>query len=189
MFSGDSELAHDEGRVEWAITWPEDQNGFCYSYCNTVVTPQGGTHELGFKNALLKVLKEYAEKRYGKEGASKRIIATTDAKKGALKTLSTENKYRTFVIPDDVGGRYSVLTPVGLIPIAAAGINIEELIKGFDSMAKLTKDGDYKKNPSMLYAMIRNILYNKGFSTEIAKAKTKKEYILLLWIFQPICIL
>lgn len=129
-----------------------------------VISKSGTTTEPAI---AFRFLKEYAEKRYGKEGASKRIIATTDAKKGALKTLSTENKYRTFVIPDDVGGRYSVLTPVGLIPIAAAGINIEELIKGFDSMAKLTKDSDYKKNPSMLYAMIRNILYNKGFATEI----------------------
>ena len=70
MFSGDSELAHDEGRVEWAITWPEDQNGFCYSYCNTVVTPQGGTHELGFKNALLKSLKEYADMANVKKAAN-----------------------------------------------------------------------------------------------------------------------
>ena len=129
-----------------------------------VISKSGTTTEPAI---AFRFLKEYAEKRYGKEGASKRIIATTDAKKGALKTLSTENKYRTFVIPDDVGGRYSVLTPVGLIPIAAAGTNIEELIKGFDSMAKLTKDSDYKKNHSMLYAMIRNILYNKGFATEI----------------------
>lgn len=129
-----------------------------------VISKSGTTTEPAI---AFRFLKEYAEKRYGKEKASKRIIATTDASRGALKTLSAENKYRTFIIPDDVGGRYSVLTPVGLIPIAAAGINIEELIKGFDSMAKLTKDGDYKKNPSMLYAMIRNILYNKGFSTEI----------------------
>ena len=70
MFSGDSELANNEGRVEWAITWPEDQNGFCYSYCNTVVTPQGGTHEQGFKNALLKSLKEYAEMANFKKAAA-----------------------------------------------------------------------------------------------------------------------
>lgn len=138
----------------------EDNKDF---YIN-VISKSGTTTEPAI---AFRFLKEYAEKRYGKEGAAKRIIATTDAKKGALKTLSDENKYRTFIIPDDVGGRYSVLTPVGLIPIAAAGINIEELIKGFDSMAKLTKDGDYKKNPSMLYAMLRNILYNKGFTTEI----------------------
>lgn len=138
----------------------EDNKDF---YIN-VISKSGTTTEPAI---AFRFLKEYAEKRYGKEGAAKRIIATTDAKKGALKTLSDENKYRTFVIPDDVGGRYSVLTPVGLIPIAAAGINIEELIKGFDSMAKLTKDGNYKKNPSMLYAMLRNILYNKGFTTEI----------------------
>ncbi len=138
----------------------EDNKDF---YIN-VISKSGTTTEPAI---AFRFLKEYAEKRYGKDGAAKRIIATTDAKKGALKTLSTENKYRTFVIPDDVGGRYSVLTPVGLIPIAAAGIDIEELIKGFDSMAKLTKDGDYKKNPSMLYAMLRNILYNKGFTTEI----------------------
>jgi topoisomerase-4 subunit B len=70
MFAGDSELAHEEGRAEWAITWPEDQNGFCYSFCNTVVTPQGGTHEAGFKNALLKGLKEYAEMANFKKAAN-----------------------------------------------------------------------------------------------------------------------
>lgn len=129
-----------------------------------VISKSGTTTEPAI---AFRFLKEYAEKRYGKDGASKRIIATTDANRGALKTLSTENKYRTFIIPDDVGGRYSVLTPVGLIPIAVAGIDIEEFIKGFDSMAKITKDMDYKKNPSMLYAMIRNSLYSKGFATEI----------------------
>lgn len=60
-FAGDADLANDEGRVEWAITWPEDENGFCYSYCNTVITPQGGTHEMGFKSALIRGLKEYGE--------------------------------------------------------------------------------------------------------------------------------
>lgn len=129
-----------------------------------VISKSGTTTEPAI---AFRVLKEYAEKRYGKEEAGKRIIATTDASKGALKTLSAENKYRTFVIPDDVGGRYSVLTPVGLIPIAAAGIDIEELIKGFKSMAELTKETDYKKNPAMLYAMLRNLLYSKGYSTEI----------------------
>ena len=129
-----------------------------------VISKSGTTTEPAI---AFRMLKEYAEKRYGKDGAAKKIIATTDKAKGALKTLSTENKYRTFVIPDDVGGRYSVLTPVGLIPIAVAGINIEEFVKGFDSMAKITKEMDYKKNPSMLYAMLRNALYNKGFSTEI----------------------
>ena len=129
-----------------------------------VISKSGTTTEPAI---AFRFLKEYAEKRYGKDGASKRIIATTDANRGALKTLATENKYRTFIIPDDVGGRYSVLTPVGLIPIAVAGVDIEELIKGFDAMAKITKDMDYKKNPSMLYAMIRNALYAKGFYTEI----------------------
>ena len=129
-----------------------------------VISKSGTTTEPAI---AFRVLKEYAEKRYGKEGAAKRIIATTDKDKGALKTLSNENKYRTFIIPDDVGGRYSVLTPVGLLPIAAAGINIEEFIKGFESMAELTKEMDYKKNPSMLYAMLRNILYSKGYFTEI----------------------
>ena len=129
-----------------------------------VISKSGTTTEPAI---AFRVLKEYAEKKYGKEEAAKRIIATTDKAKGALKTLSTENKYRTFVIPDDVGGRYSVLTPVGLIPIAAAGIDIKEFVKGFDSMAKATKKADYKQNPSMLYAMLRNALYNKGFNTEI----------------------
>lgn len=68
-FAGDADLANDEGRVEWAITWPEDENGFCYSYCNTVITPQGGTHEMGFKSALIRGLKEYGEMANVKKAA------------------------------------------------------------------------------------------------------------------------
>lgn len=128
-----------------------------------VISKSGTTTEPAI---AFRMLKEYAEKRYGKE-AYKHIIATTDSKRGALKTLSNENKYRTFVIPDDVGGRYSVLTPVGLIPIAVAGVDIVELLKGADSMASVTKNSDYNKNPSMLYAILRNILYSKGFINEI----------------------
>lgn len=128
-----------------------------------VISKSGTTTEPAI---AFRLLKEYTEKRYGSD-ANKHIIAITDAKKGALKTLSTENNYRTFVIPDDVGGRFSVLTPVGLLPIAAYGVNIEELLTGASSMAKEVKTNDITKNVSMLYAVLRNILYTKGFSTEI----------------------
>lgn len=128
-----------------------------------VISKSGTTTEPAI---AFRILKEYAEKRYGKD-AYKRIIATTDSKKGALKTLSDENKYRTFVIPDDVGGRYSVLTPVGLIPIAVSGVDIVALLNGANDMVSITKNSDYNKNPSMLYAILRNILYSKGFTTEI----------------------
>lgn len=128
-----------------------------------VISKSGTTTEPAL---AFRLLKEYAEKRYAKESA-KRIIATTDEKKGALKMLASENGYRTFVIPNDVGGRFSVFTPVGLIPIAAAGVNIKAMLEGADSMAKLCETNDFKKNPAVLYAMLRNILYAKGYTTEI----------------------
>lgn len=128
-----------------------------------VISKSGTTTEPA---VAFRLLKEYTEERYGKD-AYKHIIATTDKARGALKTLATKNKYRTFVIPDDVGGRFSVLTAVGLLPIAASGISIKELVSGAMSMATITKSNDIKKNPSMLYAVLRNALYNKGYTTEI----------------------
>ena len=128
-----------------------------------IISKSGTTTEPAI---AFRLLKEYAELRY-KGDAKKRIIATTDKKRGALKTMSTENKYRTFVIEDDIGGRFSVLTPVGLLPIAVAGIDIIALLNGAIKMANVTKGDKFQKNPAMLYAMLRNALYNKGFTTEI----------------------
>ncbi|MCK4797251.1 MAG: glucose-6-phosphate isomerase, partial [Spirochaetes bacterium] len=107
------------------------------------------------------------EKKYGKIDCAKRIIATTDAKKGALRKLSEQERYRTFIIPDDVGGRFSVLTPVGLLPIASVGIDITQLLKGALEASIYGKSKNINKNPAATYAMIRNILLTKGLHTEI----------------------
>ncbi|HOJ63407.1 MAG TPA: glucose-6-phosphate isomerase [Spirochaetota bacterium] len=129
-----------------------------------VISKSGTTTEPGiaFRN-----IKQKMEKKYGKIEASKRIIATTDSKKGALRTLANTEKYRTFIIPDDVGGRFSVLTPVGLLPIAGVGIDITKLLKGANEASSYCKDKDIATNPSLTYALIRNILLNKGYHTEI----------------------
>lgn len=107
------------------------------------------------------------EKKYGKEEARKRIYATTDRAKGALKKLSDEEGYETFVIPDDVGGRYSVLTAVGLLPIATAGISIDEMMQGAADAAKEFSNPNLAENASYQYAAVRNALYRKGKVTEI----------------------
>ena len=102
----------------------------------------------------------------GKAEASKRIVAITDAKRGALRQLATEEGYKTFVIEDSVGGRFSVLTPVGLLPIAVAGYDIEALVNGAREMQKATLEPNLE-NPSALYAATRNALYRAGKKTEI----------------------
>ncbi len=129
-----------------------------------VISKSGTTTEPAM---AFRLLKEYAEKRYGADGASKRIIATTDEKRGALITLSKENSYRTYVIADDVGGRFSVFSPVGLIPIAVAGIDIKAMLEGANAMCSIIEENDITKNPAILYACLRNCLYNKGLTTEV----------------------
>ncbi|MGI6074671.1 MAG: glucose-6-phosphate isomerase [Fermentimonas sp.] len=115
-----------------------------------------------------RILKEKLEKMVGLEEARKRIVAITDASKGALRTLATSEGYKTFVIPDDVGGRYSVLTPVGLLPIAVAGINIRDLVKGAVEIEKATEPGTpFDVNLPAIYAVIRNELYKHGKKIEI----------------------
>ena len=114
-----------------------------------------------------RVLRDLLEKKYGKQGAKERIFCTTDKAKGALKQLADKEGYETFVVPDDVGGRYSVLTAVGLLPIAVSGADIDALMKGAaDAMSDLSVC-DAEKNDCYKYALIRNILYNKGKTTEI----------------------
>ena len=115
-----------------------------------------------------RILKQQLEKSVGKEEACSRIVAVTDAAKGALRTLATQEKYKTFVIPDNVGGRFSVLTPVGLLPLAVAGINIRELVSGAVTMEAATSENvPFEENIASQYAAVRNTLYQAGKKIEI----------------------
>lgn len=114
-----------------------------------------------------RVFKKMIENKYGKEEAAKRIYCTTDKAKGALKNLATEEGYETFVVPDDVGGRFSVLTAVGLLPIAVSGADIDRLMAGAASARKRCLENEFEENDALQYAAIRNILLRKGKSIEI----------------------
>lgn len=129
-----------------------------------VISKSGTTTEPA---VAFRIFKELLENKYGKEGARGRIYATTDKAKGALKTLADTEGYETFVVPDDVGGRYSVLTAVGLLPIAAAGIDIDEMMKGAADARKEYSEKDVAKNECYQYAAVRNALYNKGKNVEM----------------------
>lgn len=129
-----------------------------------VISKSGTTTEPAI---AFRVLKELLEQQVGEENASKRIVAITDAERGALRTLADQKGYETFVIDDNVGGRYSVLTPVGLLPIACAGFDIRELIQGAKDMQKHLLSAPYEENISMQYAAVRNALYQKGKKIEI----------------------
>ena len=129
-----------------------------------------------------RILKEMREKKYGKEEAAKRIYATTDKAKGALKHLSDEEGYETFVVPDDVGGRFSVLTAVGLLPIAVSGADIDKLMEGAASGREMALNLPYAENDAMQYAAVRNILHRKGKSVEIlANYEPSLHYISEWW--------
>ncbi len=114
-----------------------------------------------------RVFKEKLEAKYGKEGAAKRIYATTDKAKGALKKVADEEGYETFVVPDDVGGRFSVLTAVGLLPIAVSGADIDKLMEGAASARTRALENEFEENDALKYAAIRNILLRKGKNIEI----------------------
>ena len=114
-----------------------------------------------------RVFKEMAEKKYGKEEAAKRIYATTDRVKGSLKNLATEEGYDTFVVPDDIGGRFSVLTAVGLLPIAVSGADIDKLMEGAAEGRKMALEAPFEENDALKYAALRNILLRKGKGIEI----------------------
>src|SRR5699024_7157639 len=129
-----------------------------------VISKSGTTTEPAI---AFRIFRNYLEKKYGKEEAQKRIYATTDKSKGALKTLADQEGYESFVIPDDVGGRYSVLTAVGLLPIAASGVSIDTMMEGAQAARTDLAEPDLSKNPSYQYAAIRNILYNKGKNIEM----------------------
>ncbi|MGV8145927.1 MAG: glucose-6-phosphate isomerase [Alkaliphilus sp.] len=132
-----------------------------------VISKSGTTTEPAI---AFRILKGALEKKYGKEETKKRIIATTDKSKGALRQLADEEGYKSFVIPDDIGGRYSVLTAVGLLPIAVTGIDIREIIKGATRACDDLEISDLEKNSCYQYAAARNILSRKGKSIEILVA-------------------
>ena len=144
-----------------------------------VISKSGTTTEAA---VAFRVFRELTEKKYGKEGAAKRIYSTTDKARGALKTLSDEEGYECFVIPDDVGGRFSVLTAVGLLPIAASGADIDKLMEGAAHLREICLNNDFSENPALRYAAIRNILYRKGKSVEIlANYEPSLHYISEWW--------
>lgn len=145
-----------------------------------VISKSGTTTETAI---AFRVLKEYMEKKYGKEEASKRIYATTDKEKGALKKLSKKEGYETFTIPDDVGGRYSIFTAVGLLPMAVSGIDIDGILKGaYDGMNEY-KVRDINKNYCYQYAATRNILNRRGKDIEIlVNYEPSLEYLSKWWI-------
>ncbi|MBR4450502.1 MAG: glucose-6-phosphate isomerase [Clostridia bacterium] len=129
-----------------------------------VISKSGTTTETA---VAFRIFKKLCEDRYGKEEAAKRIYVTTDRQKGALKALADKEGYETFVVPDDVGGRYSVLTAVGLLPIAAAGIDIDKLMLGAADARERYMNADISSNECYKYAAVRNILYRAGKKIEI----------------------
>ncbi|MDK2804153.1 MAG: glucose-6-phosphate isomerase [Peptostreptococcaceae bacterium] len=129
-----------------------------------VISKSGTTTEPAL---AFRIFKEYLEQKYGKDEAKTRIFATTDKEKGALKKLADAEGYETFVIPDDIGGRYSVLTAVGLLPIAVAGLDIDQMMLGAASAARKYNNPDLMTNECYQYAAVRNALYNKGKAIEL----------------------
>ena len=129
-----------------------------------VISKSGTTTEPAL---AFRVFRKFLEDKYGVEEAKSRIYATTDREKGALKTLATEQGYESFIIPDDVGGRYSVLTAVGLLPIAASGVSIDDMMEGAHQAQVDFSEPDLDKNPAYQYAAVRNVLYNKGKTIEM----------------------
>jgi glucose-6-phosphate isomerase len=149
------------------------------NYSIAVISKSGTTTEPA---VAFRILKDHLEKKVGKLSAASRIIAITDAKKGALRSMAETNGYETFIIPDNIGGRYSVLTPVGLLPIALCGLNIRLLVEGAKAMEILTRNNkNAASNPSLLYAAARNLLLRSGKSIEIMVGFTPKLHFLAEW--------
>ena len=136
-----------------------------YSYSIVIISKSGTTTEPALS---FRILKDHLINKVGKEEAGKRIIAVTDSSKGALRQMANEEGYRSFVIPDDVGGRYSVFTPVGLIPLAICGVDIRQLVEGAREMSdRCAPEVPFEKNPATIYAATRNALYRSGKKIEI----------------------
>ncbi|NCA84887.1 MAG: glucose-6-phosphate isomerase [Clostridia bacterium] len=150
-----------------------------YDYSINIISKSGTTTEPA---VAFRILKEHLENKYGTDQARKRIVATTDKERGALKQMADEQGYPTYVVPDDVGGRYSVLTPVGLLPIAVAGFNIRELVKGaVDMRSHLIAGDSVIDNPAAKYAAARNLLYRQGKKVEIMVNYQPKLYYFTEW--------
>jgi len=148
-------------------------------YAIAVVSKSGTTTEPAI---AFRILKQHIEKKYGKVAAKDRIIAITDKSKGALKKLADKEGYSTYTIPDNVGGRYSVLTPVGLLPIAVAGFDISKLIEGAKAMKNQTSTAiPFKENPAAIYAAARNALLKKGKSIEVLASFTPNLHFIIEW--------
>lgn len=144
-----------------------------------VISKSGTTTEPAI---AFRVFRDLLEKKYGKEEARKRIYATTDKARGALKTLANEEGYESFIIPDDVGGRFSVLTAVGLLPIAVSGLNIDEMMDGAADARLAFSNPDLKENAAYQYAAVRNVLYNKGKTIELmVNYEPKLHYVSEWW--------
>jgi glucose-6-phosphate isomerase len=149
------------------------------NYSIVVISKSGTTTEPAI---AFRILKDHLEGKIGKQAAAERIIAITDAKKGALRSLAETNGYETFIIPDNIGGRYSVLTPVGLLPIAISGLDIRTLVSGAKSMELLTRNNKHaESNPSLLYASARNLLLQIGKPIEIMVGFTPKLHFFSEW--------
>ncbi|MBO5939037.1 MAG: glucose-6-phosphate isomerase [Clostridia bacterium] len=132
--------------------------------CINVISKSGTTTEPA---VAFRVFRALLEEKYGKEGARERIFVTTDKARGTLKKFADEEGYETFVVPDDVGGRFSVLTAVGLLPIAVSGVEIDELMRGASDAAKEYAVADVNANAALRYAAVRNLLYRKGYAIEV----------------------
>lgn len=144
-----------------------------------IISKSGTTTEPAI---AFRVFKKMLEAKYGKKEAAKRIYATTDKAKGALKNLATEEGYESFVVPDDIGGRFSVLTAVGLLPIAVSGADLDKLMEGAASGRKHALEADFEENDALLYAAMRNILLRKGKNVEIvANYEPSLHYISEWW--------
>jgi glucose-6-phosphate isomerase len=149
------------------------------NYSIITISKSGTTTEPAI---AFRILKDHLEKKVGKPAAAGRIIAITDEKKGALRSMAEANGYETFVIPDDVGGRYSVLTPVGLLPVAVSGLDIRSLVDGAKNMEELTRNNrEVTSNPALLYAAARNLLLQGGRSIEIMVGFTPKLHFMSEW--------
>ncbi len=143
-----------------------------------VISKSGTTTEPA---VVFRIVKSYLEEKYGREEAAARIVAITDARKGALKTLSTQEGYRTFVVPDNVGGRFSVLTPVGLLPIVLAGFDVRSMLEGAAEMEKCLAVRS-ETNPAVVYAAMRNLLYSEyGKKVEVLVSYNPKFQYLGEW--------
>lgn len=171
LFAGNSLSAHEHAKVLKAL----DGKRFSIN----AISKSGTTTEPAVAFRLFRAL---LEKNVGKGEAKTRIVATTDAKKGALRKFAEEEGYSTLVIGDDIGGRYSVLSPVGLLPIAVAGIDIDALLRGAQDVADACATTDVTRNPALFYAGARNLLYRQGYSTEIfASFEPRLHYVAEWW--------